>query len=110
MCHWTFPKPRQLPCKAVSVPLQKLAPSQPAAPLMAKRGIIHRDAKTVGVSSLSHPMWILYYARLARLQTPLMTARNWTELIFLDKVIAFAAGHKQFGYGRRQAYRAFVAT
>jgi hypothetical protein len=75
------------------------------------RGIIHDPAtKTLLKKRWSSPAWITCVCEFRDWRRPVMGRRSWTELFFLDEATAFAAGHRQCFFCRRDDANRFRAA
>jgi hypothetical protein len=75
---------------------------------LGNRGIIHDPAtKTLLNRRWSSKAWIICVCEFRGRRRKPMARKSWTELFFLDKATAFAAGHRPCFYCRRPAAEAF---
>ena len=77
---------------------------------MGNRGILHDDCQRLGRARWRHKAWVTCRLEWKGVRRPLMTPHNYTELFFLDEVVALAAGHRPCAYCRRADYNSYLAA
>ena len=72
------------------------------------RGIIHDPVtKTLLNRRWASKAWLVCLCDFGGRRRPVMGARTWTELFFLDEVVALSAGHRPCFFCRREAAEHF---
>lgn len=78
--------------------------------LTGNRGILHTARHVLGPALWKHRAWICCALDWQGRRREVMSGRNWTELFFLDEVVALDAGHRPCGYCRRDAFERWKAA
>ena len=76
--------------------------------LMGNRGILHREDGSLGRSRWKHPHWITCSLDFKGRKQTINQPGRYTQLFFLDKAVAFAAGHRPCAECRRDAFRQYI--
>ncbi len=74
------------------------------------RGCLHDDHRTLRTQGWRSARWIVCLLEYKGMRRQVMKPRRWTELFFLDEVVAFSAGHRPCAFCRYPAYRSFIDT
>jgi len=75
--------------------------------LMGNRGILHGDARRLGVARWRLKGWVCCVLTFKGRKRTVMAPRRYTELFFLDEAVALAAGHRPCAECRRADYTRF---
>ncbi|MEF2553025.1 hypothetical protein VQ042_16925 [Aurantimonas sp. A2-1-M11] len=96
-----------MPLQNRVTPLGEIVADPARGQLMGNRGILHDDARRLGVSRWKHKAWIICVLSFKGRRRAVMAPGTYTELFFLDEATALAAGHRPCAECRRAAARGF---
>ncbi|MBL8049087.1 MAG: hypothetical protein JNJ45_10445 [Chthonomonas sp.] len=99
-----------MPLQNRVTPFSRIERSAARGRVIGNRGILHNAAQELECETWRHKAWIACALEFRGWRRPVMSARSWTELFFLDEAVALAAGHRPCAFCRRADYLRFCAA